>query len=336
MPYKDPIKQKEYYEQNKEKEKKRSKERYKKNKEQLKEQSKEYREKNKEQLKEQSKEYREKNKEREKEYQREYYEKRKEQLKDQSKEYREKNKEQLQERRREYCEVLKQHAYDSIISGNIIEQHKWDLWCNQIKNTSKKNHSYSDDFTNDVMFEMMIKGCFYCGELSNTIDRIDSRVGHTLDNCVGCCYGCNISKGAVDPATFVRKAYYRVRGKYYDDDVGVWFVNKQKPRLDKYSERAKKKGVPFELTKTDFDILVKGDCEYCKRSPTTWFGIDRVGPSEGYVLGNVVSCCFDCNVDKLEDDVESMMKRNESIAVRVDAGELVIKECEKSFSRLAK
>jgi hypothetical protein len=49
-----------------------------------------------------------------------------------------------------------------------------------------------------------------------------------------------------------------------------------------------------------------------------------------------MSCCWDCNLDKLEDDVESMMKRNERIAVRVDAGELVIKEYEKVILRTGK
>jgi hypothetical protein len=93
--------------------------------------------------------------------------------------------------------------------------------------------------------------------------------------------------------------------------------------------KANKQGVSFDLTKDNVGVLVKGDCEYCKRSPTTWFGIDRVVPSLGYVLGNVVSCCWDCNLDKLDDDVESMIARNERIAKRVDAGEFIITECEK-------
>ena len=55
----------------------------------------------------------------------------------------------------------------------------------------------------------------------------------------------------------------------------------------------------------------------------------HVVPSKGYVIDNVVSCCFDCNVDKLEDDVESMMARNKRIVDRVISGELVIPKCEK-------
>lgn len=235
-----------------------------------------------------------------------------------------KNKEYLANRIKD----LNQHSVDSITSGNIIDRYKWDMWCKQIKNGTKKNNRpYSDDFTNDIIFEMLIKGCFYCGELATTIDRIDSNLDHTPGNCVGCCFGCNISKGAADPSTFIRKAYYRVREKYMDDITNIWFINKQKPSMWHYKSRAEKKGFMFGLNKEYWSTLIKGNCAYCKRSPDTWFGIDRIIPSEGYVVGNVVSCCFDCNVDKWEDDVKTMVERNERIANRMDAGKLNIEDC---------
>ena len=192
-----------------------------------------------------------------------------------------------------------------------------------------KKHPYSEEFTHELIFDMLTLGCYYCGQLATTIDRVDSTLIHTLDNCVGCCIGCNKSKGASDPSTFIRKSYYRARGKYYDEDVDIWFVNKTKPSMCHYKRRANKKGVKFDLLKEYFDMLTKGDCAYCRRSPTTWFGIDRVVPSEGYVLDNVVSCCCDCNIDKLDDDVKTMIERNERIATRIDNGELVIDDCDK-------
>lgn len=222
---------------------------------------------------------------------------------------------------------LKQHAIDSVKSGEIINQNKWNMWCKKIK-SGVKNHPYTDEFTNDTIFEMMTGGCFYCGDAAMTIDRIDSTRDHTPDNCVASCWGCNCSKGAADSATFIRKAYYRARGKYIDGVVDIWFVYKNKPRIDKYKRNAEQKGVMFDLSKEEWDTLVAGNCEYCKRSPTAWFGIDRTIPSEGYVLGNVVPCCFDCNIDKHENDVETMMKRNERISCRVDAGDIVIDKCD--------
>ena len=286
----DPVKRKERYEKNKEK-------------------VKELYEKNKEQIKEQRKDYYEKNKEK----RHELYEK---------------NKEKLNEYNTKRWENLRQHAKESIID-KITDRKKWDMWCDKIKSDAKNNqHPYSDDFTNDVIFDMMNQGCFYCGDVATTIDRIDSKLEHTIDNCVGCCKGCNISKGNADISTFIGKAYYRVHKKYYDDS-DIWFVHKKKPRMCEYKSRADKQGVPFELTHENFYTLTKGDCVYCHRSPSTWFGIDKIIPSLGYVIGNVASCCYDCNVDKLDDDVDITMMRNERIADRVDTGELVIVDCEK-------
>lgn len=40
------------------------------------------------------------------------------------------------------------------------------------------------------------KRCFYCGNIIETIgiDRIDSNIGYTVENCVPCCYKCNTMK----------------------------------------------------------------------------------------------------------------------------------------------
>lgn len=246
------------------------------------------------------------------------------------KDYRDKNKEKIKDYREKYYYDLTQRAIESITSGEIGDRNKWDMWCNRIKSKAKK-HPYSDDFTNDIMFEMMKRGCFYCGDIATTIDRLNSKIEHTPNNCVGSCWGCNNSKGTADPATFIRKTYFLARGKYIDDVNDIWFVYKQKPFMHVYKRNALKKGVPFELVDEDWSALIIGDCEYCHRSPSTWFGIDRKIPSKGYVTGNVVSCCFDCNVYKFEGTVEEMIKRNGMIADRVDARELVIKECEKGI-----
>lgn len=284
------------------------------------------------------KKYRDKNREKQIEHRKRNYEKNKEKYKERRKEKYEQNKEHEKEKMRDYSSKrykdLKQNAYDSITSGIIIDRKKWDMWCNTIKiSVRNKEHAYPDDFTIDVMFEMMNQGCFYCGDIATTIDRIDSNIGHALDNCVGCCHGCNASKNNADFSTFIRKAYYRARNKYCDNDTNIWYVYKRKPRMSEYIRSAKRKGVSFDLSKEYFEGLIKNDCAYCKLKPIIWFGIDRVVPSKGYVLDNVVSCCFDCNIDKYECDVNTMMKRNGRIADRVDAGELVIGDCDKTVLR---
>lgn len=268
--------------------------------------------------------------EKRREYRKKYREKYQETIREQKKIYREKNKEQVNKKDKEYLDDRKKHAYDSIKSGSIINSYKWDLWCDEIKRKAKqRKHPFSVDFTNDVIFTMLIHGCFYCGDVATSIDRLNSDLGHTPKNCVGCCYGCNFSKGTADPSTFIRKSYFKARGKYVDEVSSVWFVNKNKPRWCAYKGRATKKGVPFDLTKGGFDVLITGDCKYCHRSPTTWFGIDRVIPARGYVNDNVVTCCYDCNMDKYDGNVDTMTERNIRIADRVDSGDLIIKECTK-------
>jgi 5-methylcytosine-specific restriction endonuclease McrA len=232
------------------------------------------------------------------------------------------------ENKAKYREDLNKNAINSIIAGEILDKNKWDVWCKQIKNSNSK-HPYSYEFTNNIMFEMMIQGCFYCGDIATTIDRINSTLDHLPNNCVGCCKGCNNSKGVADPSTFIRKSYYQAREEYVDDITDIWFVNKTKPSMTDYKKRAGKKGVSFELMKEDFEELIRGDCEYCHRTPTTWFGVDRMVPSKGYVIDNVVSCCFDCNLDKHNECVETMKARNNKIVVRVDTGDLVIVNDEK-------
>jgi hypothetical protein len=274
--------------------------------------------------KENARKYRENNQEKIKKYR----ENNQEKIKEQQKEYRENNKKQNYEKQKEYREAKIHNVINSITSKCIIDRKKWDIWCDKIKKNSK-NHPYSVEFTNDVMFDMMVHGCFYCGDIATTIDRLDSALDHTIDNCVGCCGPCNNSKGTADPSTFIRKSYYRTRGEYLDDVTDVWHENKTKPIMRGYKGRATKKGVSFELSKEQWNSMIVDECAYCHRRPSTWFGIDRVMPENGYVDGNVVTCCWDCNLDKHTHDVKTMMARNERIATRVNDGDLVIENLPK-------
>lgn len=57
-----------------------------------------------------------------------------------------------------------------------------------------------------VDFEKLVPGkCFYCGEKSNGIDRIDSNMGYDMINCVPCCTQCNFIKNNTPQDMFVKK-----------------------------------------------------------------------------------------------------------------------------------
>jgi hypothetical protein len=68
-----------------------------------------------------------------------------------------------------------------------------------------------------------------------------------------------------------------------------------------YRARALRLGVPFELSFWDFIRLLKEPCLYCEKPPSnrwhgfTYSGIDRAVNHVGYVKGNAVSCCRQCN-----------------------------------------
>lgn len=74
-----------------------------------------------------------------------------------------------------------------------------------------------------------------------------------------------------------------------------------------YRRKAKDRGIEFKLTREEAFALFKMDCYYCgvvpsniAKSNTTYggclySGIDRLDPTLGYVTGNVVPCCWNCN-----------------------------------------
>jgi len=78
----------------------------------------------------------------------------------------------------------------------------------------------------------------------------------------------------------------------------------------RYKQRAKEKGLPYELSEEEIKKLLDGDCYYCgakpaqiMKAPTTYGeyvynGIDRRKNEYGYVSWNVVSCCKWCNQAK--------------------------------------
>lgn len=81
-----------------------------------------------------------------------------------------------------------------------------------------------------------------------------------------------------------------------------------------YRHKAIKRGLIFDLTLEDFTRLASQLCYYCGKVPAQiakprnpvhsvydsflYNGLDRLTPSNGYTLENVVSCCGKCNEAK--------------------------------------
>jgi len=79
-----------------------------------------------------------------------------------------------------------------------------------------------------------------------------------------------------------------------------------------YKAGAKRRGLSFELTEDEFREISSQDCFYCGHMPSNikrpslrsnsghykYNGIDRLDNRFGYIDGNVVPCCENCNKAK--------------------------------------
>lgn len=73
-----------------------------------------------------------------------------------------------------------------------------------------------------------------------------------------------------------------------------------------YQRRAEKKGIHFTIPEFVFRLILQLRCYYCKHKVDgTTVGIDRINNSEGYVSGNCVPCCWDCNRSKSNKSVHN-------------------------------
>ncbi len=91
------------------------------------------------------------------------------------------------------------------------------------------------------------------------------------------------------------------------------FLKTSSRRLKEYRENAAKRGLEWALTSEQFFSIISKPCHYCgclpvraryyirgraRLSKERFNGIDRVNPLIGYVKGNCVPCCAQCNYAK--------------------------------------
>jgi hypothetical protein len=168
---------------------------------------------------------------------------------------------------------------------------------------SKKGYVWELD--DEEAKRMMTSGCVYCGYLDlettvNGIDRMDNATGYTPDNCVPCCGVCNFMKLSLDANTFVERCRHISFVHGGPGEITDKWQDHMSASYNKYKTRATKKQLEFALSMDEFDSLCASDCEYCARSSigTNRNGVDRVDNAIGYVDGNCVACCTECNHTK--------------------------------------
>lgn len=122
----------------------------------------------------------------------------------------------------------------------------------------------------------------------------------------GSCNGCrNESRKTRDKEYYekTRDKQAEVRKSYRNANKDVqaeWHRNYYKTPHRRFSHcmnSAKQRFIPFDLTMEEFMTFWEKLCYYCD-GEVGLVGLDRLDPSKGYEMDNVVSCCKHCNFAK--------------------------------------
>ena len=104
--------------------------------------------------------------------------------------------------------------------------------------------------------------------------------------------------------------------KSCEKDIDKLYQNTISGKFSRYKAKARYRKIPFSLTAEEFFSFWQLPCNYCGNKLETC-GLDRVDSSLGYKIGNVVSCCKQCNFAKLDreliDFIEHIKRLNSNI-----------------------
>lgn len=208
---------------------------------------------------------------------------------------------------------------EKVVDNNENKKNNMKIHKSNYKRTAEyKNLVFELD---DAVFEQLTNdNCYYCGikeeNRLNGIDRKDSNIGYTLDNCVSCCTMCNFMKGSYDIDYFYKKIEHiltyngNIQGNYcYDlmcDISGTSYYH--------YKHRANKKRIAFDITNEMYNKMIQSPCYICGKEGNRLHnnGIDRINNQEGYTITNIQPCCSECNYMKrdynMNDWIDKMRK----------------------------
>jgi hypothetical protein len=128
------------------------------------------------------------------------------------------------------------------------------------------------------------------------------------------------AKGLCNSHYNVAKGYYRgEKGRERYKLLTSKYARTSKSKFTRLIFQAKNSGRIVGINFEQFCELVSSPCHYCGNVlPETGYGLDRKDNDLGYIIGNIVPCCKDCNKMKGEfityDEMLALFSfRNESI-----------------------
>jgi len=126
----------------------------------------------------------------------------------------------------------------------------------------------------------------------------------------------------------LRAGHSKSCGCYLSDMVKLRCSKKDSGLNDlllRYKGSARRKSLPFTLTKEEFIKITSEDCYYCGSAPSTiskkssdigiyiYNGIDRKNNLEGYTIENSLPCCNYCNFLKKNADYDAFISHIKQI-----------------------
>lgn len=89
---------------------------------------------------------------------------------------------------------------------------------------------------------------------------------------------------------------------------GLTRIKNLNTRYVAYQKRAESKDLKFDIPLIIFTSLITKPCYFCGDSlELSTVGVDRLNNDEGYISGNCVACCWQCNRSKSNQTVDEFV-----------------------------
>ncbi|MEK6881708.1 MAG: hypothetical protein AABY22_18960 [Nanoarchaeota archaeon] len=108
------------------------------------------------------------------------------------------------------------------------------------------------------------------------------------------------------------RKYYKKNKKKLSARARIFHLSK-KGRFQTYLRSAKKRNIFWNLSFEEFIEFWQKSCTYCNGKIET-IGLDRIDNEMGYEKDNVISCCYICNIMKLNRSLEEFISQCKKIA----------------------
>ena len=169
--------------------------------------------------------------------------------------------------------------------------------------SGKRGRVIEWSLTFEEFAELVKKPCTYCASKQPVeirgVDRIDNAKGYTPDNCTAACGPCNRMKHVYHPEFFIDHCRVLQSG-CAAEHVTKWpeYYKHIANGFDYYKRMATiRRGQEWDLTKELYNTMIASACYLCGYALGP-VGIDRVDPSQGYLVSNCKPCCSPCNMFK--------------------------------------